>query len=159
MGRHQLDGVFVRAVEHHRPLAVDREFEARRGTLLPGAVLDHRRNVVHTVGKPRCRELPRARVGVALHTTHELAVDRDIHKLAARRSAAEDGGGVCRPTIPLRAGVRKGDEIQRRRGRRRGHDRNGELLGEFSNLARAIDRTDGERMLAGGEGSVSRQRV
>ena len=159
MRRRQFDGLPARSVEHHRPQAVDRDLQARRGARQPNAVLDHGRDIMRSIGKPRRLEQPRARLGVALHLPYELAVDRHVHQPAGLRDSAERGGGVRRLAITPRAGIRQRSKDQRRSRRRCRPDRDGKFLGECSNRARSGDRTDRDRMHAGTEGGLGGHRV
>ena len=163
MRRRQFDGLPARGVEHHRPRTVDRDLEARRLAFKPGQALDHHRDIVHAVGKLRRLEQPGAGLGIASDPTHRHVVDRDVHEPIGLRDPAEPGSGVRRLAIALHAGIRQSSKDERGRGRRRGHDREGELLGEcskaLSKRARGGDRTEVDLVLAGGEGGLGGHRV
>ena len=159
MRRHQFDGLSARGVEHHRPLPVDRDGETRGGTLEPSTILGRRRDVVRAVGKAWQREGPSPRFGIASHPTREHAVEGHIHPLVARRHAADGRLGGGRLAIPLRAGIREAPQPEGRHGRRRGHDRDVQWLGELSSPPRRVERTDSDRVLAGSEGRLGRNRV
>ena len=72
---HQLDGVTIRPVKHHGPLAVDGDLNSRRGTPQSGRVYRHSLNVIHAIGKPWRLQLPRACLGVGFHLTRGQAID------------------------------------------------------------------------------------
>ena len=156
--RLQLDGP-ARGVEHHRPLPVDRDLQARRGALEPGAVLGRCREVVRAAGKPRRFEQPLARVGIALNLTCEHAVDRYAHQPTGLRSTTDRGPADDRLPVVLHAGIRRARKADRRRRGRLGHDLHLQRLGELSSLALSVERTDGDLVSPRIESLPGRQRV